>query len=320
MTLLVRTPAPQRSESLFGYILRIAEANGYDSPWHVLKHAGLSQGEMKTAGIPANELPSDLVDLSTVLREFRFHDHRNKAGFIKKYLAGDIQSPGRTGNTLADILFRRSEIAANVASCRSAVAGGSFSVREVAARMRINPCLIPGLIALGYLTEEQGREGIRISMASALQFEAKFVSLSSIATDWDSSSTRLKRLCIEGNIQVLSILRSSGRPGGFIERKEVTTLRELSDMHPSRPTKQRVAKELHRNPIDVFQRYLAELQRTQTPLPRRGLRPHRILIAKACGFSRCIFYNRPEITQLIEDYAVAENQAHAVDGAPLSQE
>ena len=54
--MLIRTPAPFKTESLMGYVLRVTEANGYQSPWHVLKHAGLSSGEMKTAGIPANKL------------------------------------------------------------------------------------------------------------------------------------------------------------------------------------------------------------------------------------------------------------------------
>lgn len=40
--LLVRTPAPKRGESLVGYLLRVTEANGYDSPATVLAAAELS--------------------------------------------------------------------------------------------------------------------------------------------------------------------------------------------------------------------------------------------------------------------------------------
>lgn len=39
-----------------GYTLRVSEANGYDTPWHVLDYAGFDQGEMKRAGFPIGKL------------------------------------------------------------------------------------------------------------------------------------------------------------------------------------------------------------------------------------------------------------------------
>lgn len=58
--MLVRTPPPFETESLFGYVLRISETNGYDSPWHVLNHAGLSQQEMNSPAIPTEKLSAVL--------------------------------------------------------------------------------------------------------------------------------------------------------------------------------------------------------------------------------------------------------------------
>lgn len=54
--MLVRTPHPRLTESLLGYVLRVSEANGYDTPWHVLRYAGLTQGEMKSAALPVEKL------------------------------------------------------------------------------------------------------------------------------------------------------------------------------------------------------------------------------------------------------------------------
>lgn len=54
--LLVRTPTPFSSESLFGYVLRVAEANGYDSPWQVMSHAGFNQAEMLSTVFPVDRL------------------------------------------------------------------------------------------------------------------------------------------------------------------------------------------------------------------------------------------------------------------------
>lgn len=49
--LLTRTPDPLPNESILGYVLRVAERNGYDSPWHVFRLAGYKQGQMRTAGL-----------------------------------------------------------------------------------------------------------------------------------------------------------------------------------------------------------------------------------------------------------------------------
>lgn len=56
MPLLVRTPSHHKTESLLGFILRVSEANGYDTPWQVLRLAGISQGQMQTAGLPVEKL------------------------------------------------------------------------------------------------------------------------------------------------------------------------------------------------------------------------------------------------------------------------
>lgn len=60
MTLLLRTPAHVATESLLGYVLRVSEVNGYDTPWHVLSLAGFGQKEMRTAGFPAGKLSTVL--------------------------------------------------------------------------------------------------------------------------------------------------------------------------------------------------------------------------------------------------------------------
>jgi hypothetical protein len=55
-TLLVRHPAPYPTESLVGYVLRLAEENGYDSPWSVYSLAGLKQNEIRTSGFKLEKL------------------------------------------------------------------------------------------------------------------------------------------------------------------------------------------------------------------------------------------------------------------------
>jgi len=66
-TLLLRTPDPMPHEGIFGYVLRVSEANGYDTSWHVFRHAGYEQGEMQTAGFDVQKLASILNKAPSLL-------------------------------------------------------------------------------------------------------------------------------------------------------------------------------------------------------------------------------------------------------------
>ena len=43
-----------------GYVLRVSEANGYETPWHILRLAGFEQGEMNGASFPVEKLATIL--------------------------------------------------------------------------------------------------------------------------------------------------------------------------------------------------------------------------------------------------------------------
>jgi hypothetical protein len=53
---LVVTPKPQHGESYMGFVLRTAEANGYPSINTVLRHAGMTENEMRSARPPLEKL------------------------------------------------------------------------------------------------------------------------------------------------------------------------------------------------------------------------------------------------------------------------
>ncbi len=54
--LLVRHPAPFRTESLFGYILRLSQENGYTTPWSLLLLAQMAQHEARSTGMKVAKL------------------------------------------------------------------------------------------------------------------------------------------------------------------------------------------------------------------------------------------------------------------------
>ncbi|MDH6513682.1 TniQ family protein [Polynucleobacter sphagniphilus] len=54
--LLVRTPAPHNDESLLGYVLRISEENGYQSPVEIAQLAGMSVQHVNSRHLPVRKL------------------------------------------------------------------------------------------------------------------------------------------------------------------------------------------------------------------------------------------------------------------------
>lgn len=72
MTLLARTPPPFPTESLLGYVLRVSEQNGYNSPWQVFRAAGVSQGRMRTTGIDVERLAVVLGRSASELRPLAY--------------------------------------------------------------------------------------------------------------------------------------------------------------------------------------------------------------------------------------------------------
>ncbi len=88
--MLVRTPHPKPTESPFGYVLRLAEANGYPNPRVVLDYAGFAR-----QGTPSSTLPLTKLASVTGLPEPQFetiaHTARDGEGRMRfKVLGHDL--------------------------------------------------------------------------------------------------------------------------------------------------------------------------------------------------------------------------------------
>ena len=81
MSLLVRTPSPCINESLLGFVLRVSEANGYDTPWHILRLAEIDQGQMQTAGFPIEKLSKVLGQSTESLTRIAYQSDTIKGHF-----------------------------------------------------------------------------------------------------------------------------------------------------------------------------------------------------------------------------------------------
>jgi hypothetical protein len=81
MKILLRTPAPYLTESLLGYILRLSEENGYDSPWHIFVQAGIHQGEVASPALPINKLASVTGKSSVAYETIAYRNPAKTTGY-----------------------------------------------------------------------------------------------------------------------------------------------------------------------------------------------------------------------------------------------
>jgi len=110
-TSLVRHPAPHPTESLIGYVLRLSEENGYDSPWSVYSLAGLKQNEIRTSGFKLHKLATILNRSSSELDRIGFSGplgHPRSARLLgNRLIPSDlkISNPGLCPRCVAEIGF-----------------------------------------------------------------------------------------------------------------------------------------------------------------------------------------------------------------------
>lgn len=68
---LVRTPSPHKNESLLGFILRVSESNGYETPYHILQLANINHDQV-TAGFPIDKFVTILGNKAEALKEVSY--------------------------------------------------------------------------------------------------------------------------------------------------------------------------------------------------------------------------------------------------------
>jgi TniQ len=83
MTMLVRTPAPFQTESLFGFVLRVSEANGYESPRYVWELAQVPRGAEMAPRLPVDGLARILGQASTGLESIAYRSKEGGRGSYK---------------------------------------------------------------------------------------------------------------------------------------------------------------------------------------------------------------------------------------------
>lgn len=241
----------------------------------------------------------DAVSLRHALQSYRMHCDERKAGLIAAYLDGGLRSVGRTGDTTANILFRRDDLANLVLKSRKAAAEGALTLRDAAARIGCDPTAMPGLLAGNWLEAAPARESTRVTAASVERFAKSYIALSELARTLTSSSRRLMGLCEKNGIPLLTIARETGSVAPFLERQHIDALRKLAEENPTRAEVTAARTEAGHPAVEALRGYLHGLQARGEQLPLRGGKPNKVAISRACGFARDVLYDNKSAIALL---------------------
>lgn len=255
--------------------------------------------------IEENTFTSDqLITFDHIMKKIAFWSETGKCDFIVKYINGEIESVGRNGCSIQDILFVKKGVDVYANKCRDSASDGAMSRKAASDYIHCDFDAILGLINMGYLQSFPGPDRVRVSRHSVEDFSKKFLSMSRIAKKVNTSSTRLDRLCKNSSIPILSIPMKRKVAVPFLQRRYLKELLRQSHYHPARPKPGKLSAENYiSRPIAALTNYLNEIKENVTNIPKVGNRFNKKVIAQNCGFSRNYFYSNSEALRLLKTFS-----------------
>jgi len=163
----------------------------------------------------------------------------------------------------------------------------------------INDAIQQGLLVS---TEVNGR--VRITEESVSFCSEKYLALSGLSAELNTSTKLLLRLCESKQIAVVSLKRNSKKSDRGQQPIILRTAREelvIARKYELKRARKKQRKDLSLEYENAVRRYFKELERTPTVIPMRGGKLNKVAIAKACGFSRHILYTYPSVIKLMNE-------------------
>lgn len=224
--------------------LKALRDSGHYAVTHMAIHMpGYHEGDLQSLrekllshsrAIEKIEPGSNFVTLNDIMQHLQFWSESGKANFLIAYLQGEIRSIGRTDSNIGQIYFRKADIEQYISASRESASRGAISQREASKLIDCDYESITGLINAGYLEPVPGPERTRVVRVSVANFAENYVSLSRLAKEGDTSSTRLARLASETSIPMLSYPRKAGSPVRFIRCTDLEKLLTQARKNPVR--------------------------------------------------------------------------------------
>ncbi|QOZ83777.1 MULTISPECIES: TniQ family protein [Chromobacterium] len=257
----------------------------------------------KSVLIAPMSLGEDTLSLEYVMQEIRFWSRDGKGAFIAAYLDGEISSPGRTGDGIGTICFLKIDVVAFASLFRMQASKGAISLQEAAKIIGCTSQAVKDLIGKEYLESSPAPAGLRVTRESVMRFVGKYACLHGMAGEHRTTVARLKRLCDQSDLDVLSIECQNTSPSFYVFKGGCAQLENL--LSNDRPKKQVSA-------VESLKRYLENLQKDDVLLPRRAGSPNLKAIAAACNFERSVFYKNLDAQSMLLEFSKGEALRHRI--------
>jgi len=240
--------------------------------------------------------------LAYILEEKRFWSKKGKAEFVTSYLDGNNPSVGRTGCSTNTIWFDKEGVENFLCKSRSKSCKKTITQKDAATIIDCSLEVVLELIKSGNLIGQAGPSRNRVTQESIKKFTSLYLSISSIAKEFNTSSRRLHRLCRESKVNLLYMPRKKKGVVAFILRKKRGVLIDLIEQNPTREQKRKVINQIKVESIIKLKSYFYNLRKSNTCLPRRKKIPLKSQISKTCGVSNSIFYHNQEAIDMLEKF------------------
>lgn len=230
-----------------------------------------------------------------------------KAAFVGAFLDGKVDAIGRSGSSAHDILFARVDVDVHFKTARLVAAKGCLTAAQAATLIDCDPMAIRSLVANGYLVERKRLNRFAVCEKSARRFSTRFVALSSLANQLQTSATALLRLCDENGIRLIRVARSADATVAFAKCSDYEA---ISDQLAEK----RIEPARAPSCIARVQQYLLHLSGSDDEIPFIGSRINKSKVAKACKVDRKTLSDNKIALQMIEAYQAKIKATGAVGG------
>jgi hypothetical protein len=187
-------------------------------------------GDSKLLGVDEPRVRTALR-MDEILGELNSANTKQKTGFIITYLSGKIPALGRTGESIADLVFEREQVNELGHVVRPGRHSSRQSYEQTANLLETQSFVVQGLVNLGYLeaipTFAKNRKAV--TAESIKNFRENWKSIPSIALSLATFSQLVQRVADENGIFRLIVQHGKMQiqRSSFVKQEDVSKLREL---------------------------------------------------------------------------------------------
>jgi hypothetical protein len=287
---------------------------GHPASWHKddlqdFMNLGLGLGGAECSG-------EVTVQLRDVMR-LKLRNTAAKATIVAAVFERQIGVVSSVGSNLADLLLDKKQLDAFVLEKRMQIDGRTYSPSETAAQTGLDCQAVVGAIKRGLLSASEFNGRLRVPESAVKRFNADYITLSQVAKNLGTTAPLLWRICREKELPVVVVSRAHGRPDQpVLLRSAYPQLTEYLQAN----VRPRLRSKSQRNADEkcMLRDYLDNVRENDKTLPRRDGKPNKVVIARACGFTRDVLYSNSSAIALLEEFDMQErHQAGSDKAGPL---